>query len=388
MSASTCNCISDQETVSRIGGDEFSILLPKLTDPNEAITKVHKIMKKLEEPVVIKGYEIPISASIGIAFFPNDGTDADSLIKNSDRAMYRVKEHGKKNYAIYTQLIDDLSTDPLSLENDLRKALDRKEIVVYYQPKINIQTGSIAGLEALVRWKNPIKGLITPGHFIPQAEETGLIVPIGEFVLREAAIQCTAWQSIGLPPIPISVNLSSRQLLQTNLVSSIEKILKDTNVNPKLLEFEITESMSMDIDRSLEILQELKMLGVHISVDDFGTGYSSLSYLRRLPIDRVKIDQSFIRRGTTLNPSNQTLVSTIINMAHNLNLVVTAEGVETREQARHLQVNNCDEIQGYYFSKPLPASEFENDFSQLLQKAHSSSLLNKTSVKRIRNQMV
>jgi EAL domain-containing protein (putative c-di-GMP-specific phosphodiesterase class I) len=222
--------------------------------------------------------------------------------------------------------------------------------------------------------EKPNKRINHTCHFIPQAEETGLIVPIGEFVLREAAVQCTAWQSMGLPPIPISVNLSSRQLLQTNLVSSIEKIIKETNFNPKLLELEITESMSMDIDRSLEILQELKMLGVHISVDDFGTGYSSLSYLRRLPIDRVKIDQSFIK-DMTLNPSNQTLVSTIINMAHNLNLVVTAEGVETREQARHLQVNNCDEIQGYYFSKPLPAEEFLKQYSKILNEAQKWHLI-------------
>lgn len=368
------NCVSNKDTVSRIGGDEFSILLSKIKEPNIAVMMACKVMKKLEEPVVIKGYEIQISVSIGIAYYPNDGIDADNLIKHADQAMYRVKVHGKKNYAIYTQPIDDNSADTLSLESDLRKALDKKEIVVFYQPKINIQTGIIAGLEALVRWRHPVKGLISPSRFIPQAEETGLIVPIGEFVLREAVNQCTIWQSKGLPPIPISVNLSSRQLLQTNLVSSIEKILSDSNINPELLELEITESMSMDIDRSLEILQDLKELGVRISVDDFGTGYSSLSYLRRLPIDRVKIDQSFIK-DMTLNPSNQALVSTIINMAHNLHLVVTAEGVETMEQASHLQGNQCDEIQGYYFSKPLPADEFEKQFDALLSEAEKWRLV-------------
>lgn len=368
------SCISNRETVTRIGGDEFSILLPKLADPNDAVKIARKVMKKLEEPVIIKGYEITISVSIGIAYYPNDGLDADSLIKHADQAMYRVKEHGKKNYAIYTQPIDDNSIDQLSLESDLRKALEKNEIVVFYQPKINIQTGSLAGLEALIRWNHPTKGLITPGYFIPQAEETGLIVPIGEFVLREATKQCVVWQSMSLPPIPISVNLSSRQLLQTNLVSSIEKILIETNINPNLLELEITESMSMDIDRSLEILDELKQLGVQISVDDFGTGYSSLSYLRRLPIDRVKIDQSFIR-DMTLNPSNQTLVSTIINMAHNLNLVVTAEGVETFEQAQHLQGNNCDEIQGFYFSKPIPAEDFVKQYHDIMIEAEKWRLI-------------
>ncbi len=368
------SCISDHDTVTRIGGDEFSILLRDIKNPIEVAEMAKKMIKKLEEPVEIKGYEIPISASIGIAFYPNDGLDADSLIKHADRAMYRVKEHGKKNYAIYTQIIDDQSIDPLVLETDLRKALDRHEMVVYYQPKINIQTGSISGAEALVRWISPEKGMISPGSFIPQAEESGLIVQIGEFVLREAAFQCVRWQSMGLPPIPISINLSYRQLLQTNLVSSIETILKETEVDPELIELEITESMSIDLDRSLEILHDLKQLGVKISVDDFGTGYSSLSYIRSLPIDRVKIDQSFIK-DMTLNPSNKALVSTIITMAHNLNLVVTAEGVETTDQVKHLQLQSCDEIQGYYFSKPIPGKEFEKQYRTILEEAQKWSFI-------------
>lgn len=366
------SCLSDNDTVTRIGGDEFSILLRDIKDPMEVAEKAKKMIKKLEEPIDIKGYEVPISASIGIAFYPNDGLDADSLIKHADRAMYRVKEHGKKNYAIYTQIIDDQLVDPLVLESDLRKALDKNELVVYYQPKVNIQTGFISGAEALVRWISPEKGLISPGSFIPQAEETGLIVPIGEFVLREAAMQCVNWQANGLPPIPISVNLSYRQLLQTNLVSRIEMILNETGIDPELIELEITESMSIDLDRSLEILHDLKMLGVKISVDDFGTGYSSLSYIRQLPIDRVKIDQSFVR-DMALNPSNKALVSTIITMAHNLNLVVTAEGVEKAEEVKYLQLQTCDEIQGYYFSKPIPGVEFEQHYQSILQEAQKWS---------------
>lgn len=366
-------CISDSDTVTRIGGDEYSILLPKIKEPMEVVGMAQKIIKKLEEPVIIKGYEIPISASIGIAFYPHDGLDADNLIKNADRAMYRVKEHGKKNYAIYTQLIDEQWVDQLTLENDLRKALEKNEFVVYYQPKINIQNGTISGLEALIRWNNPAKGLISPGNFIPLAEENGLIVPIGEYVLREVVKQSVIWQSLGLKPIPISVNLSYKQLLQTNLVRGIAELLKETHLQPELLELEITESMTIDIDRSLELLEELKALGVLISVDDFGTGYSSLSYLHRLPVDRVKIDQSFIR-DMTLNPSNQTLVSAIINMAHNLNLIVTAEGVEEEEQARYLQMHSCDEIQGYYFSKPLPAEEFALQYKKILTEANKWSL--------------
>ena len=361
-------CMTKDAFVSRFGGDEFSIIIPDIKEHGEAILIAQKIMKILEEPLIINQYNIPISASIGISFYPHDGKDTDSLIKYADRAMYRVKEHGKKNYNVYRQSEDNLSVNPLSLENELRKALERNEFVVYYQPKINIKTGSITGLEALVRWKHPNRGLISPNHFISFAEETGLIVPIGEFVLREACIQCVSWKALGFPPIPVSVNLSTRQLLQTNFVSTVEKIIKEAKINPELLELEITESMTMDIDRSLGILNKLKSLKVKISVDDFGTGYSSLNYIRMLPIDRVKIDQSFIK-DMILNPGNVAIVATIINMAHNLRLEVTAEGVELEEQVKYLQSNDCDEIQGYYFSKPLPAEDFSNQYSDISKAA-------------------
>lgn len=365
-------CLSEKETVSRIGGDEFSILLPTISKREEAVLVAKKIMKALENPVIIKGYKIPISASIGISFFPEDGADADNLIKRADRAMHRVKQHEKNNYAIYAKNEDDQLANQIVFENELRKALNREEFVVYYQPKINIQFGTISGVEALVRWNHPDKGLMAPGSFIPQAEETGLIIQIGEFVLRQACKQCVTWQSIGFPPIPISVNLSTRQFLQPKLVSNIEKVIKETGINPELLELEITESMSMDMSGSLIILQELKELGVRISVDDFGTGYSSLNYLRQLPIDRVKIDKSFIN-DMTVDPNNEAIVATIINMAHNLKLSVTAEGAETEEQVKYLQKHLCDEIQGYYFSKPIPAKEFEMKYSKIVMNAQKSS---------------
>jgi diguanylate cyclase (GGDEF)-like protein len=362
------DCVSSKGLVSRFGGDEFSILLPHLLTKEEAVTVANTILTALEEPIMVNEYEVPISASIGIAFFPNDGKDASSLIRNADRAMYRIKEHGKKNFSLYNQSQDDLSINPINLENDLRKALEKNEFVVYYQPKINIKLGTISGLEALVRWKHPEKGIILPGHFISFAEETGLIVPIGEFVLREACKQSVIWQSLGITPIPISVNLSTRQLLQSNLVGTVEKIIKESKINPDLLELEITESMSMDIDRSIGILRRLKKLGVRISVDDFGTGYSSLNYLRQLPIDRVKIDKSFIR-DISLNSSNEAIVATIINMAQNLGLQVTAEGVEEKEQVEYLQKNDCDEIQGFYFSKPLPPEDFLLEYSLISKEA-------------------
>ena len=378
ISKQIVSCLTDHDTVARIGGDEFMILIPTINNRKEAISIAKKILKELENPIIMKGYKVPISASIGLAFYPIDGRDVDSLIKHADRAMHRVKKQGKNNYAIYSKCKDNQLENQIILENELRKATKHQEFVVYYQPKINIQNGTIAGVEALVRWLHPEKGLIFPGDFIPLAEETGLIISIGEMVLREACKQCKTWQSQGFPPIPVSVNLSIRQFLQPTLAKEIKQILIETNIDPGLLELEITESMSMDLAQSLPILEELKSLGIRISVDDFGTGYSSLNYLLQLPIDHVKIDKSFVQ-NLGENQKNKTIVTTIITMAHNLNLTVTAEGAETIEQVQFLQNNQCDMIQGYYYSKPIPASEFENDFSQLLQKAHSSSLLNKTS---------
>ncbi|WP_428911433.1 EAL domain-containing protein [Niallia sp. Krafla_26] len=370
------SCLKDSEVVARIGGDEFMILLPSLLVHEEAVTVAKSVLKTLENPIIKKGYKIPISASIGISFYPEDGENVDCLIKHADRAMYRVKKQGKNNFAIYSKYEDNQLENQISLENELRKAIERNEFVVHYQPKINIQNGTIAGVEALVRWQHPEKGLVFPGDFIPLSEETGHIIQIGEIVLQEACRQCVKWQEIGFPPIPVSVNLSIRQFLQPTLPEKINKIIQETGIEPGLVELEITESMSMDFNQSLPILEELKNLGIQISVDDFGTGYSSLNYLRQLPIDHVKIDRSFVQ-DLDKNPNNESIVATIIQMAHNLHLTVTAEGAETIEHVRYLQKNHCDAIQGYYYSKPVSASEFENNYSQIMKKAYYTSLLDK-----------
>lgn len=359
------SCVSSKDTVSRFGGDEFSVLLPNIKTQDEATTIAKNILTILEKPLFIQGYEILISGSIGIAFYPENGLDGETLLKNADRAMYRIKNTEKKNFAIYGQHKDDHSVGKLILENDLRKGLEKNEFVVYYQPKFNIQSGSLSGAEALVRWQHPEKGMISPGDFIPFAEESGLIISIGEYVLREAAKQSILWQTTKNMTIPISVNLSTRQFFQPTLIRDIARIIENTGIDPALLELEITETMSMNIERSLNILLDLKKLGVQISVDDFGTGYSSLNYLRELPIDRVKIDKSFIN-DMTIDENDAAIVASIINMSHNLKLGVIAEGVETEEQLKHLQKYGCDEIQGYYYSKPIPAEDFENKFISIL----------------------
>jgi diguanylate cyclase (GGDEF)-like protein len=356
-------------TISRMGGDEFIILVPNISKAEEAVNEAKNVLTLFHKPIRVKNYELHITGSIGIAFYPNDGEDVETLITHADTAMYRVKESGKNNYAIYSPLKSDPIFDKLFLENELRRALKDDEFVVYYQPKINIFTGTISGIEALVRWDHPKHGILTPGTFIPIAEETGLIVPLGEFVIRNSAKQMVAWQKEGFPPIPIAVNLSTIQFLQSNLVETVDMILKETGLSPYLLELEITESMTMDIERSIEILTSLKKLGIKISIDDFGTGYSSLHYLQQLPIDRLKIDQSFIENITS-NEGNAAIVSTIIHMAKKLELTVTAEGVETINQAEYLQKQHCEEVQGYYFSKPLSAKEFEANYSQILNNAN------------------
>lgn len=362
------SCVDLDHTVGRIGGDEFIILMPKIKDGNDAIQLAEKITKAINHPITISGYEVHITCSIGIALYPTDGKDAETLIKHADTAMYRVKELGRNNYSIYSPLEKDASYEQIIFENDLRKALEREEFAVYYQPKVNIQTGQLSGLEALVRWIHPERGIIPPGKFISIAEETGLIIPIGEFVLRTACEQVVKWQQQGIQSIVVSVNLSTKQFLQTNLVKMVENIITETGIEPSLLELEITESMTVDYNQAISTLNHLKQLGIQISVDDFGTGYSSLNYLRMLPIDRLKIDRSFIKDINT-NNENAAIVSTILSMAYNLNLDVIAEGVEEEEQVDFLQKANCDEVQGFYFEKPLPADELEQKFSELQNKA-------------------
>lgn len=362
------NSVTASDTVCRISGDEFIILLTQIESVQNVIQMAEKLLQNFRNPLRIDGYEIPVTASIGISLHPTDGEDAESLIKHADTAMYRVKAQGKNGYHFYRPSVNDPTFERLILENDLRKALENNEFVVHYQPKINIQKGRITGIEALVRWQHPVTGLLPPIEFVPLAEETGLIVQIGEFVMRNACKQMADWQRKGFPPIPVSVNLSTRQFLQSDLVRAVTLILRETGLPPRLLELEITESMTLDVDRAVTVLSELKSLGLQLSIDDFGTGYSSLSYLQKLPIDRLKIDRSFVR-DLPANPNNAAIVSTIIAMAHNLGLCVTAEGVETEQQALFLQENRCDEIQGYYFSRPLTSEEFEAVFDDLCRTA-------------------
>lgn len=357
-------CIKDEGTVARIGGDEFVILLPNIRDGKAAIRTARKINNAINKPITIDGYEVHITSSIGIAIYPKDGEDAETLIKHADSAFYRIKEIGGNNISVYSPIEEDATYDQLVFENDLRKALERNEFSVYYQPKVNIKTGTITGLEALVRWIHPEKGPISPEKFIPIAEETGLIIPIGYYVLKTACKQIVEWQKKGLPPLSVSVNLSTKQFMKSDLVDMIKQIIYETGVEPTLLELEITESMTIDIKHAITVLNDLKSLGITISVDDFGTGYSSLNYLNMLPIDRLKIDRTFIK-DITKNEENRAIVQTIIHIANNLNLKVIAEGVELEEQAMILKENNCDEIQGYFFSHPLSADEFEKNFDEI-----------------------
>lgn len=362
------DCIGDHGMVARIGGDEFAVLLNDINEPNDALRIGNTISDALQKPFILNGYEIHVTASIGISLFPQDGTDGDVLFKHADMAMYRVKEFGKNNVALFTPTGENDARDQYNMENDLHKALIRREFLVFYQPKINIQTGTITGMEALVRWQHPVRGLVPPDMFIPLAEETGLIVPLGEYVLRTAVKQAVEWHKSGEPFQCISVNLSTRQFLQSNLVETVRSIIDETGIDPSYLDLEITESMTMDFERAIPILKELKRLGVMVSIDDFGTGYSSLAYLRELPIDCLKIDRSFIT-DIVANEDNAAIVTTIINMAHNLHLNVIAEGVETEEQVALLQQKHCQVVQGYYFSKPLPADEITSGLELLRKKA-------------------
>jgi len=352
-------CVREDDTVARLGGDEFTILLPEITQVESVAKVAQKILEMIREPLVIEDHELYITTSIGIVLYPNDGEDAETLLKNADTAMYRAKEKGKNNYQIYTPAMNARALERLAMENGLRRALERNEFVVYYQPKVNINTGKIVGMEALVRWQTPDRGLLPPGEFIPLAEDTGLIVPIGEWVLRTACAQNKAWQDAGYPPVRVAVNLSARQFHLQNLVEVVSRILKETGLAPEWLELEITESVAMqNAEYTVKMLKELKEMGIQLAIDDFGTGYSSLSYLKRFPINKLKIDRSFVNE-IGLDQDNEAIASTVIVLGQSLKLGVVAEGVETEEQCDFLKQHQCDEMQGFLFGKPVSADEFE-----------------------------
>ncbi|USG68339.1 EAL domain-containing protein [Brevibacillus ruminantium] len=348
-------------TVARLGGDEFTIICETDADGTEAQSLAEQIISALKVPFHLKDSEFYISASIGTALFPVHGKDSVELLKKADAAMYEVKKQGKNGHQFYTPELEDQLITNIELETDLRKAIERNELVVYYQPQFHAENNRMIGVEALVRWNHPTKGMLSPGLFIPIAEETGMIFEIGTWVLREACRQMKLWHEHGGPLIPVSVNLSSQQFHQSNLVAYIKNILEETGLEPKYLELEITESMMMDPAVSISILQELNKIGIRISLDDFGTGYSSLSYLKKFPIHKLKIDRSFIT-DISISNSDKAIVATIISMAQNLKLDVIAEGIETKDQLDVLTKNDCKEIQGYYFSKPLSAEEVEKSF--------------------------
>jgi diguanylate cyclase (GGDEF)-like protein/PAS domain S-box-containing protein len=346
------------DTVSRQGGDEFVILLSEIGRPEDAATSAKKLLLSLSSPHTLGAQELHIGGSIGISIYPADGSDAEMLIKNADTAMYHAKESGRNNFQFFTAEMNRKCVERQSLEGSLRFALERGEFLLDYQPKVNLDSGEITGVEALIRWQTPDRGLIPPAQFVPIAEDCGLIVPIGRWVLREACRQARAWQDAGLAPLVIAVNVSAVEFRDKGFVESVRTILSETGLPAQYLELELTESVLMDdAESATSVLVKLKAMGVHLAIDDFGTGYSSLSYLRKFPIDALKIDQSFIHQK---NPTHDksTIVSAVIAMGRSLKLRVVAEGVETLDELMVLQGLQCDEAQGFYFSRPVAAAQF------------------------------
>jgi diguanylate cyclase (GGDEF)-like protein len=351
-------CVRSSDTVSRRGGDEFVILLWEVRQPQDAAATAEKILQALREPHHVDGNKLHITASIGIVTYPDDGADAETLLKNADFAMYDAKDSGRDTYQFFKTDMNERAIERQVLEGELRHAIDRQQLILNYQPKIDLVTGDIIGMEALVRWNHPERGIVPPTQFIPIAEECGLIVPIGRWVLWEACRQVRAWQAAGLPTIYLAVNISAVELRAPEFVAGVRTILTESGLEPRLLELELTETFLMlDARSTAEVLRELKETGVQLALDDFGTGYSSLSYLKRFPPDTLKIDRSFVRNITS-DADDASIVTAVIGLGRNLHMRVVAEGVETREQLEFLRQHNCPVGQGFYFSKPLSADKF------------------------------
>jgi len=359
VAARLTTAMRDTDTIARLGGDEFMLLLPEISNASDVDTITTKLLDTFKTPFEFDQQELYITTSIGVAVYPKDGTDAETLLKNADTAMYRAKRTGRNNCQSFAPSMKVENMEQLALGNGLRRAIDRNEFIVHYQPQIDIENGEMVGMEALIRWQHPEYGIIPPNSFIHWAEDSGLIVPIGEMVLRMACKQNQAWLAAGYPPLKVAVNLSARQLKQTNIVQTVALILKETGLPADCLELELTESVLMDLSgNSMNIPHELKAMGVGFSIDDFGTGYSSLNYLKRLPVNTLKMDQSFVR-DLTSDTNDAAIASAVIGLGHGLNLAVLAEGVETMGQLDHLRSLKCDRMQGFLFSKPLPPTEFE-----------------------------
>ena len=360
--------VRDSDIIGRFSSDEFAIVLSDVGSQQNAARLAKKILDAMDQPFLLLGHEVFITPSIGIALYPQDADNREDLIRNAGTAMGHVKLQGGNGFHFYNSEMAT-PTQRLTLETGLRRALERDEFVLHYQPQVSLKSGQIVGMEALLRWQHPERGLISPAEFIPLLEETGMIVAVGDWVLRTACAQNRAWADEGLPPLRVAVNLSARQFRQNDLADSVDQALRNTGLAAEYLELEITESiMIQDVHATITTLTQLNNLGIRISIDDFGTGYSSLAYLKRLPISKIKIDRSFVHDIMT-DPDDKAIVSAVINLGHNLKKEVIAEGVETSEQLEHLRFYECDQIQGYYFSRPLPAE----DFAQLVKRCNGSA---------------
>lgn len=354
---------ANSNSVARLGGDEFALLLTDITSLQDAARIARRTLAVLSEPYLLDQQEIFITASVGITVYPHDGDNVETLLKNADTAMYHAKAEGRNNYQYYTKSMNATAFERLAMENSLRRALERNEFELFYQPQLNIETGNIVGMEALMRWNHPDMGMVSPIEFIPLAEESGMIVLMGEWGLRAACEQNKAWQEAGFPPLTMSVNISSLQFKQQNLTTVVAKILNDTRLDPRYLDLELTEGTVMqNAEDTIATLHSLKEMGIRLSIDDFGTGYSSLSYLKRFPLHTLKVDRSFVK-DLTKDADDEAITHAIIAMASSLGLKVIAEGVETEDQLRFLASRGCDEMQGYLFSPPLSASKI----TELLQ---------------------
>ncbi len=347
------NCIGPEDIISRLGGDEFAILMPTISTKQEAAKVDDKILQSLGLPIIEHEHKLYVTASIGVAVYPSDGDDLETIVKSGYSAMSHAKEKGKNNFQFYSKNMKQTSSSRLTLESDLRKALENEEFEIFYQPQMNIDSGRIVGMEALIRWQNQDNKLIYPNEFIPLAEETGLIVPLGEWIIRQVCRQHKQWHTRKIPCIPVAVNISPRQFLNGDFLSRVDQILDETGFNTKFLEFEITETtLIQDIKVTNRFLSELKKRGIKIAIDDFGTGYSSLNYLKNFPIDKLKIDKSFIH-DLVNNQDDAAIVKAVIAIGSHLGMKVIAEGVETKEQLDFLSKHKCQKVQGFYYSRPL-----------------------------------
>lgn len=351
------SCVKPGDMVGRLGGDEFTVLISNLTEREEAAAVAEQIMQVMQQPFHLNGQAFNISSSIGISLFPQDGDNAEDLLKRADTALYTVKSRGRNGFDFFDPSMEAKSLERILMENELRKAIEQEHFQIYYQPKMDIKTGTLTGMEALVRWVHPELGIIPPNRFIPIAEESGMIIPLGEWILKESCRQNKRWHDQGYE-LKVSVNLSVRQIYQKDLLDMIKETLEETQLEPEWLELEITESIFVKMDEATVVLQQIREIGIHISIDDFGTGYSSFSYIKSLPVDTIKIDASFIR-DVHHNQESQAIVKAIVTIADSLNMKVVAEGIELNDQVAALQENGCGHGQGYLFSRPLATADFE-----------------------------